>query len=406
MENQSSLTPLIAAYLTALLVNETEPEILNMQQAALRDFLSLYALTQGDVTPNNGTWEELPVQNGEAVRAALFGSGQKAGGLITATHIGGLVENSNNPYRNINNILGQLGIASSNVEQHYHHFHVYLQPPELMPLIQNLNADVQSDPKLEATSIAAQADAQSLLDYTQSIITGEELMFIMDVPSVPPQETPIVLAQAGSMATTVPLPDYLLKECQETEHTGNRPSALRSVDPAGLLRNFIESARKAAIDDLSLFKPSLLQGAQHGKITESVSNSGRIAYRYDPNPGYIGDDQAIFMVEFEGKHYKFILQIKVMEYVPNRTTCPPPQLIKINGKPVSGSNGFDSGYNLNSVTVTFADLPGGAVGQTVGNTITLDNNAAGHTWFIDTTPADNSEYLPTHNPNEWVCALV
>ena len=97
---------------------------------------------------------------------------------------------------------------------------------------------------------------------------------------------------------------------------------------------------------------------------------------------------------------------------------PPPQLIKVNGKPVSGSLGFDSSYSLNStlntgilsslsvdpslVTLNIADLPGGAVGQTVGTTITLDDNAAGNGWFIDTTPWDNSEFLPTSNPNEWV----
>jgi VCBS repeat-containing protein len=32
----------------------------------------------------------------------------------------------------------------------------------------------------------------------------------------------------------------------------------------------------------------------------------------------------------------------------------------------------------------------------------LDTNAAGYNWFIDPTPADNSEFLPTSNPNEWV----
>ncbi len=51
-------------------------------------------------------------------------------------------------------------------------------------------------------------------------------------------------------------------------------------------------------------------------------------------------------------------------------------------------------------------LQGTAIGQ-AGNlgsraTITLDTDAAGHGWFIDATPADNVEFLPTSNPNEWV----
>ncbi|MBU0621288.1 MAG: matrixin family metalloprotease [Gammaproteobacteria bacterium] len=107
------------------------------------------------------------------------------------------------------------------------------------------------------------------------------------------------------------------------------------------------------------------------------------------------------MVEFEGKRYKFILQIKVMEYVPDDTTCPPPKLIKVT-KPSSGASGLGAGYNLGSVGVTFSDLAGGALGQTIGSTITLDTNAAGFNWFIDPTPGQNEEWLPTSNPNEWV----
>jgi hypothetical protein len=58
--------------------------------------------------------------------------------------------------------------------------------------------------------------------------------------------------------------------------------------------------------------------------------------------------------------------------------------------------------DLSGVTLKLADLPSGAVGQTTGTTITLDDNAAGHNWFIDSTPNLNEEWLPTSNPNEWV----
>ncbi|HRD93662.1 MAG TPA: tandem-95 repeat protein, partial [Accumulibacter sp.] len=34
--------------------------------------------------------------------------------------------------------------------------------------------------------------------------------------------------------------------------------------------------------------------------------------------------------------------------------------------------------------------------------ITLSPTAAGHGWFIDPTPSDNSEFLPTSNPLEWI----
>ncbi|MCK6390227.1 MAG: hypothetical protein L6Q40_04280 [Azonexus sp.] len=56
--------------------------------------------------------------------------------------------------------------------------------------------------------------------------------------------------------------------------------------------------------------------------------------------------------------------------------------------------------------LTFADLSGSEVGQTLGvgpsAQITLDANAAGHGWYIDYTPYLNDEYLPTSNPLEWI----
>jgi len=54
----------------------------------------------------------------------------------------------------------------------------------------------------------------------------------------------------------------------------------------------------------------------------------------------------------------------------------------------------------------FADLPGSAVGNTIGEgptaQITLDTTAAGHGWYVDPTPLDTTDdYLPTSNPNVW-----
>ncbi len=56
----------------------------------------------------------------------------------------------------------------------------------------------------------------------------------------------------------------------------------------------------------------------------------------------------------------------------------------------------------NGGLLSFADLSGAAIGQITNTTITLDTNASGYGWFIDPTPWDNSEYLPTSNPDEWV----
>ncbi|MBK7052952.1 MAG: tandem-95 repeat protein [Rhodoferax sp.] len=54
----------------------------------------------------------------------------------------------------------------------------------------------------------------------------------------------------------------------------------------------------------------------------------------------------------------------------------------------------------------FQDLAGSAVGNSAGEgsnaAITLDFIAAGHGWYVDPTPLDNTDdYLPTSNPNVW-----
>lgn len=49
---------------------------------------------------------------------------------------------------------------------------------------------------------------------------------------------------------------------------------------------------------------------------------------------------------------------------------------------------------LNQATITIADLADGYLALTLGNTITLDTDAAGYGWFIDPTPWANEEFIP------------
>lgn len=47
---------------------------------------------------------------------------------------------------------------------------------------------------------------------------------------------------------------------------------------------------------------------------------------------------------------------------------------------------------LRSMTFSIADLPGWYLGQTVDGKVTLDRDAAGNGWFVDSTPLDDSEF--------------
>lgn len=170
-------------------------------------------------------------------------------------------------------------------------------------------------------------------------------MLPMDMPYVPPQDTPIVLVQAATPAAgATPQPDYILKVCTETEHAIEPNSAMRIVNPAGMLRVFLQAKEGRRIEPSAVRNIAILQNTSHGKITSG--------YAYDLEPEYLGDDRAVFLAEFEGKVYKIVVDIKVLYIVDdNSNQCPEPQLIKVK-KPSIGSSGYDMG----SVTVTFASF--------------------------------------------------
>jgi hypothetical protein len=395
------------------LTNSTDPR--NNQRSALRDFLSLYAVTHSDTIDGNGTWDDLPVTNGEAVRAALFGGGEVLGGLISQVLIGGVATYTNsagrivheNPYPNINAILDKLGINASPSKGHQNHFHIYLKPPAPVGIdgANHLVTDVQSDSTTVTTvpDTAAQSDIQGLLDYAQTLFdSGEELMFTMDVPYVPyvpAQETPIVLAQANvSDGSISHQPDFILETCKETRSVGDLTTAMNVVDPAGWLAGYLGNQRHRDLYTTASasIKPILLESTNHGKLIPKTTGSGVAYFMYEPESGYEGQDRAVFMAEFEGKRYKIIVVIEVSQYVDeSASVCPESQLIKVN-KPEKGSSLID----LN--TINFAALEGGAVGQSDLTGITLDDNANGYAWYIDLTPGLNEEFLPTSNPYEWV----
>lgn len=166
-------------------------------------------------------------------------------------------------------------------------------------------------------------------------------MFTMDVPSVPAQQTPIVLAQAASPATA---PDYILKVCGETLSVGSNRLAANVIDPAGALAIYLgKKSNRDIYSSLAAdtIKISLLETTKHGELITKIGSVGRTYYVYDPVPNYAGKDKSVFMAEFEGKRYKIILEFHVFAITPVESTwvdsCPPPKLIKVT-KPSSGFN--------------------------------------------------------------------
>lgn len=183
-------------------------------------------------------------------------------------------------------------------------------------------------------------------------------MLIMDTPPAPLQETPVVLAQAAFPYETK-LPDYLLKTCDEVLVSGAATPETNTIYPSGWLVNEISDREGNDISTEEFYKLSAnvrvteIQDTEHGELIRRITSVGSVSYEYRPEPGFTGNDQAIFMAEFKFKRYKIIADIIVSKTINEETTlCPEPQLIKVK-KRASNPSIYDSGYKLAYVAATY-----------------------------------------------------
>ena len=341
-------------------------------------------------------------------------------------------------------ILTRLGIDNSPTDAHNNHFHVYLNPPEMMPI------GGYAQPKL-LQAVQAFSSFGNLTPLSESSpISGETEMFMsLFVPALPPMQevatTPPAIIQIASNAAK---PDMVFDGgCLVAQTLDNpiEPGVGEPGDfsPADAVYGYYNNVRHIELN-IAKAKVSIVNGAQHGTLVQLSSDEAKKLgvgtesgplYRYRPNSGYIGSDDATLLIELDGKSYKIHTKFYVVEKVNDNnfygqgtpaTLCADSQPKRVAtltfnqdinlaqwGDIVQEIATSAGGMEFNQyiatasgVTLNFANLPGGAIGQTVGEginaNITLDTTAAGYNWFIDPTPADNSEYLPTSNPDEWV----
>ena len=247
-------------------------------------------------------------------------------------------------------------------------------------------------------------------------------MFTVDIP-YPPQQADSVLVAQSNVTTKPPQSaksaptkppkspkiDYVLTSCEEyndipeeSERAGYYTS---QVSPEVAFATYFDARRKSEVD-LSALRITLLEEPKHGDfyVTPKLGPGGNDYYSYFPKVGYFGRDKAVFLAQYAGKTYKIVmtLQVQASNVEARGLKYPQPcfdsRLIKVGSATLPALD-----YK---VALNFTNLPGTAVGETVGTgntaTITLDTNAAGHGWFIDATPGDNSEYLATSDANVWI----
>ena len=195
-------------------------------------------------------------------------------------------------------------------------------------------------------------------------------------------------------------------------------SAVNGLDPLTSVYGYLKNIEHQVIGDADFFaaKVTLLQAPSHGELKLYKSTEG--GWYFSSNYSYEGSDSATVLVEIGGYKVKVIYHFVLMPHVPGSTDegtatddksiCPNGYIWKISSTVDPSGNSTISSIeylpadlgtgdtltssslndwlslaqldgkiaDLSGINVTVADLPNGAVGQAVGNTITLDDNAA------------------------------
>jgi hypothetical protein len=143
-----------------------------------------------------------------------------------------------------------------------------------------------------------------------------------------------------------------------------------------------------------------------GKLSSPTWPNPRTGdYRYTAHS--VGNDRVRFILENgAGKKVDVTVEIHINKWQPEGDATIESDGNVASVEPAAGilennPGGSNNSFRLQGISISFTSLSGSAIGQTTGQTITLDDNAAGWGWFIDPTPGSNEEFLPTADPNVW-----
>jgi predicted chitinase len=364
------------------------------------------------------------------------------------------MQNGGNPYENMQQVLQRLGIKSTNAAGYEKQFGINLHVPTRQPIVDAphlLLADTSVNPSDSSTSSIndpALSAMQSLLAHAQfelNLQPGEYAMLIPDMYAAPPQSPTIVMvAQTNQAQDNTKAAGRAIGVCElvENDETMNVAS-ISAISSAELYIQEYEHLGDFTEEDVNSEKATILQLPKHGTLGKDTEPTLNGMYIYTPNKGYVGKDFAVVLVEIKGIKIKVFYYFHVLDhettglwnlecgkkggqwkisqdangnsvltavdYLPTLTgnstsASDAAALAGTLGKGLAGSfatSGTSTSLST-GITLNIADLPGGAVGETTGTSITLDTNAAGYGWYIDPNPAANSDFLPTANPDVWM----
>lgn len=325
--------------------------------------------------------------------------------------------------------LSRLGVQTQSETGYQAKFGLSLNPPNIRAITPNMiSADEQINPnELKEASATYINDLNSdpvsgsILDHVINqalfklgVTNGEFYMWQPEQPTMPDysESPPYVLVVAKQNTT-------LLNNTGERILAACLPAVMHEADvdqPTELFAEFkavrymqqFEPGRAFGQKDGDKIQITVAQKPKHGQITIEDG----IPDKYTPDLKYHGDDSLVLLV----KQGDIQIEIRYVIYVDDFTNlkawnCPYPEgELKVSSSFFSLKENISEGISTTIARDIFAfegftNLPSTSLGQTTGTgpsaKITLDTDAAGYGWFIDSTPLSNEEFLPTADANIW-----
>jgi len=166
------------------------------------------------------------------------------------------------------------------------------------------------------------------------------IMLVVDMPDMPPQYTPVVIAQASQAKQANATTDRTIGVCHLIE---NPPipsgSAVNAISPVTTVWEYLKKQERLTPKQLTdeMFKAaktSVLQGPGHG----TLQDEGGGYYGYHPAPDYFGQDRSTLLVEIGGLKVKAMYFFNVLHGVgggdqdpyKDKKNCPKGEMWKIS----------------------------------------------------------------------------
>lgn len=241
-------------------------------------------------------------------------------------------------------------------------------------------------------------------------------MFALDVPTAA-QNIPILVAQVADSRVSVPKKERAMGLCFGVSSSKPEHASAVSLAVEYAAAEYFSLYEKIKVAEPRPEEIEIVERPIHGKAIQRTYEDGTSGYDYVPDSGYVGDERIVFRATVDGTTVRLVYLLKVTNVVTDNMSND--IFCRKTGTQwkISSMSDFLPAFG----TVLDAELPivypyifdamnglfpgielAETSGYGVSSKITLDTNAAGYGWFMDSTPDANDEFLPTSNPNEWI----